>query len=181
MTKVRTVEHVADLRRRPGVQRPVGRVLPADALGELATSAAVVPDGSDVELDAVAEASGADIVLTGTLAFAWEGDCRRCLQPVAGRVEAEVREIFQAQPVEGETWPVEGDAVDLAPVLREAILLALPLVPLCAEDCAGPDPERFPTRVEDDVARGDDDGVGAEPTAAPADPRWSALDGLRFD
>lgn len=182
MTKVRTVEHVADLRRRPGVQRPVQRSLPAEALGELVTSTALVPPGSDVELDAVAEASGADIVLTGTLAFAWEGECRRCLQPVAGRVEAEVREIFQAQPVEGETWPVEGDAVDLAPVLREAILLALPLVPLCAEDCAGPDPERFPTRVESDAAAGgeDEEDVVAD-AGPPADPRWAALDDLRFD
>ncbi len=180
MTKVRTVEHVADLRRRPGVQRPVRRVLPADALGELATSTAHVPAGSEVELDAVAEASGADIVLTGTLAFAWEGECRRCLQSVAGRVEAEVREIFQAVPVEGETWPVEGDAVDLAPVLREAILLTLPLVPLCSEDCPGPDPERFPTWVEEDgdVASGHED---VEAEAPRADPRWSALDDLRFD
>lgn len=172
MSRVRTVEHVADLRRRPGVPRPVGRAVPASALGELATSAALVPPGSEVELEAVAEATGADVVVTGTLAFAWEGECRRCLRDVAGRVEAEVREVFTPHPVEGETWPVEADAIDLAPVLREAVLLALPLVPLCSEDCAGPDPERFPATVES----------GPPPEeAAPVDPRWAALDDLRFD
>jgi len=168
---VRTVEHVADLRRRPGAPRPVGRAVPAAALGDLATTTSLVPAGSDVELDAVAEATGADIVVTGTLSFDWEGECRRCLRPVAGRVEADLREVFTPQPVEGETWPVEGDTIDLGPVLREAVLLALPLVPLCSDDCAGPDPERFPAVVEGD-------GPRDEP---PGDPRWSALDQLRFD
>jgi uncharacterized protein len=49
-------------------------------------------------------------------------------------------------------------------------LLALPLSPLCRPDCAGPDPERFPTVVEQDEA--------APPAA---EPRWSALTELRFD
>lgn len=179
--------------------RPVERSLPVESLGELGTSAAAVPAGSEVILSAMAEASGADVVLTGTLAFAWEGECRRCLQPVTGRVETDVREIFQAHPVEGETWPLEGDAVDLGPVLSEAVLLALPLVPLCSEDCAGPDPERFPARVEDvDGGPGPEGGTGPEVGAdagegdeggerdggapgRPVDPRWAALDALRFD
>lgn len=178
--KARTVEHVTDLRRRAAVPRPVSRVVPARALGELATSTAEVPPGSDVELEAVAEASGADVVLTGTVSFTWEGECRRCLQTVTGRVSADVREIFQDRPVEGETWPIQGEAIDLAPVLRDAVLLALPLVPLCADDCAGPDPDRFPTRIEDEGPT-DADPDRAEDDGPPVDPRWAALDDLRFD
>jgi uncharacterized protein len=68
----------------------------------------------------------------------------------------------------GETWPLTSDEIDLEPVVREAVLLALPLAPLCDEGCLGPAPERFPATVED----GD---VAEEP---PRDPRWAALDQL---
>lgn len=183
MSRVRTLEHVADVRRRPGTQRPVQRSFPTPAIGVLATTAATVPVDGEVALDAVVEATGVDIVLTGTVAFRWEGDCRRCLQAVAGAVEADMREVFEPTPVEGETWPVEGDAIDLGPVLREVVLLTLPLVPLCSEDCAGPDPERFPATASPDAptAAGAPADRDRDPAAAPADPRWAALDELRFD
>ncbi len=192
MTRVRTAEHIADVRRRPGVQRPVTRSFPAEALGPIATSTATVPPEGEVVLDGVLEATGLDVVLTGTVTAPWEGECRRCLQPVVGTVEADLREVFTPHPVEGETWPVDGDSIDLAPVLRDAVLLTLPLVPLCSADCAGPDPERFPARVEgtfdadadadDGDGDGGSDGADGGPPPAPAgDPRWAALDDLRFD
>jgi uncharacterized metal-binding protein YceD (DUF177 family) len=57
-------------------------------------------------------------------------------------------------------------------------MLTLPLAPLCSDDCKGPAPDVFPAVIEGDE-------VPAEPAApsgeAPADPRWAALDGLRFD
>jgi uncharacterized protein len=90
----------------------------------------------------------------------------------------DLQEIFSPHPVEGETWPVDNDSIDLGPVLHDAVLLTLPLVPLCADDCAGPDPERFPTRVEGPA---DDDGDDEVAAAPPADPRWAALDDLKFD
>lgn len=176
MSRVRTVEPIADVRRRPGTQRPILRTFPAQALGPLVTTSSQVQPEADVALDAVAEATGTDVVVSGTVTFAWEGECRRCLQTVTGTTTADLREIFAAAPVEGETWPVVGDTIDLAPMLRETVLLTLPLVPLCAEDCPGPDPERFPAAIEpDEQASGTDD------EKAPRDPRWAALDQLRFD
>lgn len=180
-SRVRTLEHVADVRRRPGTQRPVQRSFPAPAIGVLATTAAAVPAEGEVTLDAVVEATGVDIVLTGTVAYPWEGDCRRCLQAVTGAVEADLREVFAPTPVEGETWPVEGDAIDLGPVLRDVVLLTLPLVPLCSEDCAGPDPERFPATTTPDPPTSAGAAGEADGDPAPADPRWAALDELRFD
>lgn len=177
MSRVRTVEHVADLRRRPGMQRPVRHRVPAEALGPLGTTAATVAPNGSIELEAMAEATGTDVVVTGTVRFPWEGECRRCLQRVTGTVEAELREIFEPTPVEAETWPLDGDTIDLGPVLREAVLLAFPLVPLCSEYCVGPDPERFPAVVEGE-GPGDPDDDAAEPAR---DPRWAALDDLRFD
>ena len=63
--------------------------------------------------------------------------------------------------------------------MREAVLLALPLAPLCGEDCLGPAPDRFPAVVEDGEAgrarrRARD---GALETASTM-PRWAALDEL---
>lgn len=182
MTRVRTLEHIADVRRRPGVQRPVVRTFPAEAFGPIGTSSATVPPGGEIALDGTLEATGLDIVLTGVATAPWEGECRRCLRSVTGTIEVELQEIFSNHPVEGETWPVESDSIDLGPVLHDAVLLSLPLVPLCAEDCAGPDPERFPTRVEGDPALASDDDEGEdEAPAPPADPRWAALDDLKFD
>jgi uncharacterized protein len=52
-------------------------------------------------------------------------------------------------------------------VVREALALALPLAPVCREDCPGPDPEANPVVTDDEAPAGD--------------PRWSALDALRFE
>jgi uncharacterized metal-binding protein YceD (DUF177 family) len=54
-------------------------------------------------------------------------------------------------------------------MVRDAVLLALPLSPLCEEACGGPDPEAHP------VITADDEVVPLE------DPRWAALKELRFD
>lgn len=162
---------VEDL-RRPGNRRPVQRVVAAESM---ATSVAAVPEGSDVTIDVVVEAIGDDLVVAGTVGAGWVGECRRCLEPVAGTVELAVREVFEPHPVEGETYPLGDGVVDLGPMVREAVLLALPLAPLCNDRCVGPDPERFPAAAPTDGG----DGAGdAEPAR---DPRWAALDALRFD
>jgi uncharacterized protein len=75
--------------------------------------------------------------------------------------------VFEPDPVEGETYPLGREDLDLGPAVREALALALPLAPVCRDDCPGADPEAHPVVTEDD--------------APAADPRWAALDGLRFD
>jgi uncharacterized protein len=123
--------------------------------------------GDDVVADVVVEAQGDAVMLTGTVTAAWEGECRRCLEPTSGVVAVDLREVFEPEPVEGETWPLGRDDLDLEPVLREALALALPLAPVCREDCPGPDPDAHPLRDED--------------ASPPADPRWAGLDALRFE
>jgi uncharacterized protein len=87
---------------------------------------------------------------------------------VEGELALDVQEVFERDPdPDAETYRLDGDRIDLEPMLRDALLLALPLAPLCDEACPGPDPEAHP------VGTGDD-----EPAA---DPRWSALDSLHFD
>lgn len=182
MSRALTREHIAEDRRHPGTQRHLTRVVPADVLGAMATSAASVPADGEIRLDADLEATGLDVVVSGVVSFPWEGDCRRCLEPVAGTVETPVQEVFTPHPVEGETWGIEADSIDLGPVLHDAVLLSLPLVPLCSADCRGPDPSRFPTTVEGTLAEGGGDrDDGDDEAIRRPDPRWAALDALTFD
>ena len=89
----------------------------------------------------------------------------------------DVREVWATRPLDGETWPLDHDHIDLGPLLHDLALLALPLAPLCDEGCRGPAPDAFPATVEDEAtALGPDDEAGP----APRDPRWAALDDLEL-
>jgi uncharacterized protein len=166
---------VTDLVRRLGTRRPVRRAAP---LPGLAITTAALDPAEDVVADLELESIANGVVATGTITAVWTGSCRRCLDPVTGTAVIDIREIFQRDPVEGETYPLVDDILDLEPMMRDVLLGSLPLAPLCSEDCLGPDPDAFPTTVEgEDEVRLDDDGA-SEP---PADPRWAALDQLKFD
>jgi uncharacterized protein len=161
---------VTELRRHLGARREVRASV---ELPGLATSTASVVDQEPVEVDLVIESIPQGVSVSGTVRARWVGQCRRCLEDVVGDLDVDVKEIFERSPVEGETWPLTSDEIDLEPVVREAILLALPLAPLCDEGCLGPAPERFPAVVEDEDD--EDDAGDSEP---PRDPRWAALDQL---
>ena len=106
------------------------------------------------------------------LAAGHEAQCSTCLRPVEGRVEVQVSELFEDHPVDGETYPIEGHVIDLEQLLRDALVLELPLAPTCAEgdpDCV-PDPE---ARAAGPL--GDEEGDDA-----PSDPRWAALSQLEL-
>jgi uncharacterized protein len=165
---------VADLVRHLGSRKPVARTARFE---HLAISTAAVPAEEDVAVDLALESIANGIVAEGTIAVPWAGDCRRCLRPIRGTAVSEVREIFDRHPVEGETYPFDGDVVDLEPMVRDAVLLALPLAPLCGPDCRGPAPADFPAAVEGDEAVADGDDAGE----VPRDPRWAALDQLRLE
>ncbi len=165
---------VTELRRRPGTQREVELSTP---LPGLAITTARVPDAVELRIDAVLEAIDGAITLTGTIEAPWTAECRRCLDETHGLEVIELREVFEARPIPGETYPIEGDDIDLEPVLRDAVLTHLPLAPLCREDCRGPAPEAFPALRPDEAPEGEDGSAGeAEPAR---DPRWAALDVLR--
>ena len=66
------------------------------------------------------------------------------------------------------TSRLEGDLVDLEPLLRDAVVLSLPFQPLCREDCPGLCTE-CGARLADDPGHQHEDAI---------DPRWAALRGL---
>jgi DUF177 domain-containing protein len=120
--------------RHPGTSRPVTLAV---TLTGLDNGAAEVAPDTPVELDLELERIAEGIVVRGELATSWTAACSRCLEPVTGDVAVHVDDLFEAVPLEGETYPLEEDVIDLEPMVRDALLLELPLVPLCRADCAG--------------------------------------------
>lgn len=159
---------VASISSRAGVRYPHQIEAP---LPGVQVPSAEIPDDQPISVDLLVEAQGADIIVEGTAQATWRGECRRCLEPTSGEITLELREVYSQNPVEGEIFPFDGERLDLAPMLREAFTLALPLVPLCREDCPGPDPDQHPV------------GTGDAPDAPPRrdDDPWTALDQLHFD
>ena len=155
---------VSELLRRPGTQREFDVAAELDGLR---ISSAAVPDGAEVRGRFTIEAiSDHAVTVKGDVVAPWTGECRRCLREVDGSLTARVEEIFETRPVEGETYPLENERVDLEPLVRDAVLLALPLAPLCDPTCAGPEPTAHPLGGDDRAQR---------------DPRWAALSELKFE
>lgn len=159
---------VAALRKQNGATRVEHREGLIPGLGAVSV---VVPDDEPVVLDVTLASYPGGITVDGTVTAAWHGECRRCGGPVAGRMSARVRERFA--PAGGtdrdeEAYPLKGDELDLEPLARDAVLLELPLAPLCADDCAGLCPTCGANR--------NTETCGCAPVG---DPRWAALDALR--
>ena len=95
------------------------------------------------------EKNGERYHLVGRVAGTLELACGRCLEPFMWPVDAafDLRYLPQAantgegeQEVAGEDLDVafyEGDTIDLGQLLREQFYLALPMKPLCRDDCLG--------------------------------------------
>jgi uncharacterized protein len=162
-----------ELGRRPGTERRVTRTAPAPA--DLGIEVLRVPEGQPVEFDLRLEAVVEGVLVTGTVSAALEGECARCLEDVTSEVHADLTELFvydDEEPREDdedeETHRLQGDLLDLEPLLRDAVVLALPFQPLCQDDCPGLCVECGARLADDPDHRHED----------PVDPRWAALQGL---
>ena len=156
---------VADLIGRPGVKR---RERFGATLDTLEVAASRVPASATVTIDATLEWVTDGILVTGTVSAPWEGECRRCLGPARGVARADVRELFERRPREGESYLLDHDVVDLEPLTRDALLLELPLAPLCDPGCLGLCPSCGVNRNESPCSCAEQG----------RDPRWAALDVL---
>jgi len=161
-----------ELGRRPGSQRELSRTVPAPA--DLGIEVLRVPEGSPVELDLRLEAVMEGVLVTGTAHASLVGECARCLEPLTATdrtsITVDVQELFvyedHALPGEDdEVSTLQDDLVDLEPLLRDAVVLALPFQPLCTDDCPGLCPD-CGARLADDPDHAHE---------AAVDPRWAAL------
>ncbi len=159
-----------DLGRRPGAMRIYSRDAPAPA--GLGLDVIGVPEGGDLHLDVRLESVMEGVLVSGTASARVTGECSRCLDPVSDRLEVDLTELF-AYPdtaTDDTTDPDEvsrvvADLVDLEPVVRDAVILALPQAPLCREDCAGLCPDCGGRRAD----------LGADHRHETMDLRWAVL------
>lgn len=159
------VVSVGALLRAPGDRR---REVRSGPITGLAVTGSGVPDGGEVTVEVTLDAVPQAVVVTGTVSAPWVGACRRCLADASGTISVDVREVFEEDHDPDQTYPLKGDQIDLEPLARDAMLLELPLAPLCRPDCAGICPT-----------------CGADRNVAPCtcdtalkDPRWAVLDVL---
>ena len=141
-----------------------------------------VPPGSGIDLDLRLEAVIEGVLVSGTARVRLEGECSRCLDPVSDELEIDVQELYAYEETDHRGRPLPtrdddeqddeerhlvGDHLDLEPVLRDAVVLDLPLAPVCRDDCPGLCPQ-CGFRLEDDPEHHHD----------VIDPRWAALGAL---
>ena len=124
--------------RHPGNARPV---VAAAQLADLSGVAAEVTPGSPVAVDLMLERVPEGIVVRGTVTARWSAACSRCLEPVTGEISVHVDELFETQPLEGETYQLDDDVIDLEPMVRDALLLELPARPVVRRRLRGPLPD----------------------------------------
>jgi uncharacterized protein len=131
-----------DLPRRPGAMRVIQRTVHAPA--DLGLELIGVPEGADLTLDLRLESVSEGVLVSGTVAGPVEGECGRCLRPITDSVTVSLQELYayehsatEETTEEDEVGRLQGDLLDLEPVVRDAVVLALPNHPLCREDCPG--------------------------------------------
>ena len=180
------------LGRQPGSARNRKLTVPAPA--DLRLELIGVPEGAAAELDLRFEAVAEGVLVTGSVTAPLAGECARCLGPVASSVTASFTELYLYPPArthgaagqardgrhhqdrpdrydeheeqDDEERYLDGDLLDLEPALRDAVVLALPMAPLCRDDCPG-------LCVECGVPLADA-GPGHR-HEDPPDPRWDGL------
>jgi len=98
-----------------------------------------IPAGADIELDVRLEGVTEGVLATALVTAPLAGECARCLEPFAAATTVRFQELFalDAETAGPDGYVLAGDLLDLEPALRDALVLDLPLSPLCAEDCQG--------------------------------------------
>jgi uncharacterized protein len=155
--------NAVELLRQPGAVREV--------------SLDVAPEPLDVEHDRLAGEIHVELRLTalndgidvvGTVSADWVTVCRRCLVDVSGAAVGAVDELYQIDPLDPDAYVIEDGQLDLAPLVRETILLELDNERLCREDCAGLCP----------VCGVDRNTTDCSCDTTVIDERWAALEGF---
>lgn len=117
--------------------RSEARTVPAPA--DLGAGLVRVRQGSDLDLDLQFEEVSEGVLVTARVSAELAGECARCLDDFVSRMEVTFQELYSAEggAGDGDGYLLGGDLLDLEPALRDALVLDLPLSPLCSADCAG--------------------------------------------
>lgn len=160
---------VAEILGQPGHYRDISVDEPLPEVGNALAHVTDAPLAGALRAEAVVEG----ILVTGSVTAEIEAECARCLKPVSDAISVELCELFVAPghevPDEEDAYEVEGLDIDLESMLRDAIALALPLRPVCRDDCKGLCGRCGKELDEGPCSCGEEE----------MDPRWAALSELR--
>jgi uncharacterized protein len=122
------------------------------------------PD-TDGEFDVRVSKSGTDVVVRGALTAELNVPCARCLQPARAVVSEQISALVVPAPAlasgpaagrhgdaaeddlaadQADVIPYDGETVVLDDLVRDELLLGIPMIPLCSESCPGIRPETSP-------------------------------------
>lgn len=121
----------------------------AAAPAELGAGMVRVPEGGQLQLDVLLEDVSEGILVTAEVSAPLAGECARCLDEFTSSTVVRFQELFVPPPPGGvagsdeaeatgdDGYLLDGDLLDIEPALRDALVLDLPLSPLCDADCQG--------------------------------------------
>lgn len=166
-----------ELSRRPGTMQELTRTVRVPE--SIGTEVIAIPAGAPAELVLRLESVVEGILVSGSVRAEATGACVRCLDPATYPVDVSFQELFAyadraahhhevgADADEDDVHVLEGDLIDLEPVLRDAVVPALPFQPVCRDDCPGLCSE-CGAKLADEPDHHHD----------MIDPRWASLSGL---
>lgn len=134
-----------DLIGRPGAHRDISRTIAVPESAE-PPAAMWIPAGGSIDVVGALESVVEGVYAGGTAATHLVGECSRCLDPLEDDIEIRFDELFtypekipheMSKEERAEVVILEGDTVDLGPLVYDALVLAVPAAPLCREDCEG--------------------------------------------
>jgi uncharacterized protein len=164
------VDVARELLRRPGQMKTLRRDVPAP--DDFGLEMIGVPVGEPIHLDLRLESVMEGVLASGRVEADVTGECSRCLESFTEHVDVDLTELYaypdsatDESSDEHEVSRIVDERIDLEPAVRDAVLLELPVTPLCREDCPGvpsPDPDAWAF-------------VPAGEARETIDPRWAAL------
>jgi len=155
---------------------PVTRAWMRRSLGD--ASLGVDEAAGDGSLDLRADRTGSDVLVSGRLRARVVAECVRCLEDAAIDVDTDVTTLFTARaeslrpepdeseaPEEPDRELYSGEEIVLDALVREHLILEVPMQPLCRDDCGGIE---IPEHVRPPADFGEEqDADGVDPRLAP--------------
>jgi len=131
-----------ELPRRAGEMREYSLNFPAPE--DVGIPLLKIPTGEEINLDFKAESVDDGVLITGIVRSHPVGECGRCLEKVEMEIDQRFQELFlyasraSDNPDEDdELFFLDGDVADIEIPIRDAVILSMPINPICSQDCEG--------------------------------------------
>ena len=128
-----------ELPRRAGEHKSYSLNFPApEAIGNPLLE---IPAGEFLEISFEAESVADGVLISGSVRSHAKGECGRCLEKISEDIDQKFQELFfyesRIEENDDDLFVMDGDFADIESPIRDAVVLAMPINPLCKADCKG--------------------------------------------